>query len=369
MDQGPYKPLQLTDVSLSAWNIRNISVPDDVYPSTIQMEARIFDTGRLRMEGTANFLQEPHLGIKANVDVADMELGYFAPITNRFNILVRKGTLSAKGALEYAPSITDVSLNSLDIKGADVDYRHIAEAAATEQQRIRRLADTAKNLSNEPAIRIRVEAFTLKESRFGYTNQTTTPGYRLFIDHLDMTVKNFSNQFVEGPATLDLKGKFMGTGATRVTGTFRSDTKSPDFAVNVAIENTQMPAMSDLFRTYGDFDIQSGLFSFYSELTIKNNRVEGYVKPLFKEMKVYDRRSVEQKGLFHKVYVGLVSGLAKLLENEPRKEVATKTSISGPLQGPRISTLQAIVNLVRNAFITSILPGFEREVNQPGKKK
>lgn len=76
-------------------------------------------------------------------------------------------------------------------------------------------------------------------------NRTSSPNYRLFIDYLEVTLKHFSNQFVEGPAMLDLKGKFMGTGDTRVTGTFRPKTKSADFTVKAAIENTQMAAMSD----------------------------------------------------------------------------------------------------------------------------
>jgi hypothetical protein len=164
---------------------------------------------------------------------------------------------------------------------------------------------------------------------------------------------------------LDLKGKFMGTGDTVVTGTFRPYTEDPDFNLNIAIENTQMPAMSDLFRSFGNFDIREGLFSFYSELEIKGDKVSGYVKPLFKNMKVYDRRDRERKGLFHRLYVGLVGGIAKLLENRQRGEVATKTDISGSLASPKTSTLQIIFNLIRNAFIKSILPGFESEVTNP----
>jgi hypothetical protein len=177
-----------------------------------------------------------------------------------------------------------------------------------------------------------------------------------------MTLKKFSNQFVEGPATLDMKGRFMGTGDTHVFGTFRPETKSPDFNVNVAIKDTDRRAMSDLFRAYGNLDIQAGSFSFYSELKIKDDRVNGYVKPLFKDMKVYDRRSYQEKSLFHKLYVGLVGTLSKLLENRTRKEVATKTNISEPLETPGTNTWAVIVNLIRNAFIQAILAGFEREV-------
>ena len=159
----------------------------------------------------------------------------------------------------------------------------------------------------------------------------------------------------------------MGTGNTKVTGTFRPETKNPDFNVNVAIENTQMPAMSDLFRAYGNFDIKSGLFSFYSELSIKDNKVNGYIKPIFKDMKVYDRRSRQEKSLSHTLYVWMVGGISKLLENRTRNEVATKATVSGTLESPGTSTWEIFINLLRNAFIKSIIPGFEKKLSQPKK--
>jgi hypothetical protein len=365
VDEAPYKPLHMSRVIIEASNIRNIRSPENAYPSTIHLEATIFDKGRVTLDGRANFLQQPHFGVKADVDVAEMDLSYFAPITNRGNISLRKGTLSTKGTLEYAPRVTDVNLKNLDIKGADVNYLHLPQTVASEQQRVQEATHTAGELSNEPTAKVRADVVTIRESSFGYVNRTTNPHYRLFIDHLEATLKHFSNQFAEGPAMLELKGKFMSTGDTRVTGTFRPETKDADFTVNVAIENTQMPAMSDLFRAYGNFDIKAGLFSFYAELTVKNNTMNGHVKPLFKDMQVYDRRTAPEKGIFHKLYIGMAGGIAKLLENRSRKEVATKATISGSFDNPNTSTMQVILNLIRNAFISSILPGFEKEVSQP----
>jgi len=84
-------------------------------------------------------------------------------------------------------------------------------------------------------------------------------------------------------------------------------------------------------------------------------------------MKVYDRRSESEKRFFHKIYIGLVGGVAKLLENRPRSEVATRTEISGPVESPKASTWQTVINLIKNAFIKSILPGFEREATRNKK--
>ncbi|HEV8620809.1 MAG TPA: hypothetical protein VGQ79_07270, partial [Nitrospiraceae bacterium] len=109
--------------------------------------------------------------------------------------------------------------------------------------------------------------------------------------------------------------------------------------------------------------VTAGLFSLYSELSVKNGRVEGYIKPLFRDLKVYDARQDKEKSLFHKLYEGLVGGVARLLENKPREEVATRTDVSGALENPQTSTWQTVVNLVKNAFFKAFLPGFEKEVS------
>jgi hypothetical protein len=154
----------------------------------------------------------------------------------------------------------------------------------------------------------------------------------------------------------------MGSGATIADATFRPEKSGPDFDLAVKIENTDMRAMNDVLRAYGKFDVVSGLFSFYSELSVKNQRIEGYVKPLFRDLKAYDKRQDEEKSAFRKLYEKLVGGVSKLLENRPRDEVATKTEVVGRVDDPKTSTLQVIVNLIQNAFFRAILPGFDEEL-------
>jgi hypothetical protein len=212
---------------------------------------------------------------------------------------------------------------------------------------------------------IRIEHGQIKDSEFGFVNTAAKPPYRVFLTRGALHLDHISNHLIEGSGSITLTGAFMGTGDTVISGTFRPETKSPDFDLNIKIERTQLRAMNDLLRAYGNFDVTAGLFSLFSELKVKNDRVEGYIKPLFKDMKVYDARQDREKSLFRKLYEGLVGGVAKLLENRPREEVATRTDLSGAVENPEASTWQVIVNLVRNAFFQAILPGFEKEIRSP----
>jgi hypothetical protein len=118
--------------------------------------------------------------------------------------------------------------------------------------------------------------------------------------------------------------------------------------------------MNDLFRAYGNFDVDEGRFSLYSEVHVHDREIKGYVKPFFADLDVYDSSQDQEKGVAQRAYEGIVGGVAGLLENRARDEVATRTDISGRIDDPRTSTLDVIVNLVRNAFFQAILPGFER---------
>jgi hypothetical protein len=65
--------------------------------------------------------------------------------------------------------------------------------------------------------------------------------------------------------------------------------------------------------------------------------------------------------------VWLVRGASKLLENRAGNEVATRATVSGTLESPGMSAWEIFVNLIRNAFIKSIIPGFEKKLSQPEK--
>jgi hypothetical protein len=55
-----------------------------------------------------------------------------------------------------------------------------------------------------------------------------------------------------------------------------------------------------------------------------------------------------------------------MLKNGKTQKVATQVSLAGNLNNPDVSTWEAFVEVVRNAFIQSILPGFDRQVNPQG---
>jgi hypothetical protein len=314
------------------------------------------------LDGRADFLAEPHLGMRAVVALERIALDYIKPIAARYNLLINQGTLSANGEVEYAPWFKMAHLREVRLDGLHADFVHTARTAPTEQVVRKKVGKAAEEAANEPGLLLRVDRAYASGANVGYVNKAASPSYRVFIADGELAMENLSNHFTEGTAVAVLHGKFMGSGATVVRATFRPETSGPDFDIDVRIDDTQLRAMNDLLRAYGRFDVMGGWFSFYSQLRIKDRQIAGYVKPLFRDMDVYDENQDRAKSPFRKLYERMVGGVAKLLENTSRDEVATKTTVSGRLDKPQTSAAETSVRLIQNAFFQAILPGFDREL-------
>src|SRR5690606_27368453 len=135
----------------------------------------------------------------------------------------------------------------------------------------------------------------------------------------------------------------------------------PDFDLAIEIHAAQLPDMNDLLESYGNFQVRRGTFSFFSEITIEEGHIIGYMRPLSGDVDVAVVHD-EEDGFTDWIYDTAVGAASAILENMPRDEVATDVDLAGPLNDPEMSTWKIIRGLLRNAFFEAILPGFESEV-------
>lgn len=377
IDADPKRPLHLANLDVRASNIRNIRSRDRTYPSPVHVSAVVFEKGRFSADGHADFMAEPYAGVHVAYRAEGIPLEALGPAAGRANLHLEGGVLSSEGKVEWGPRIRNAQVASVVISGlrADLVQRSAAQERETKEK-ARELKEAGKEVANQPKLVLDLETLRLVDSQLGLVNRTREPGYRVFVDVEELKVTNLTNRQERGVAHATLRGRFLGSGATKASMDFQPVGKQADMALKLAIENTDMRRMNDLLRSYGKFDVTEGRFSFFLELAIKDGRVDGYVKPLFRDMKVYDSRQDEEKSTFRKLYEKIVGGIADLLENRPRDEVATQARVSGRVGSAEMSTWQVVVRLVENAFFRAILPGFDDEVERlgpaarkkPGKK-
>lgn len=362
-DRGPFKPLRVRDLELEASNIRNVHSEERVYPSPLRLTARVFEGGSVSATGWADFLAEPHAAFMTDIKLDGIELDYFKPIINRYNVAVDKGTLSAYGEIEIAPRYKAATLWNATVEGVRVDYVHTPKMAGVGKE-LAREATKAAERAQDPGLMLRIDRLEIVRSTFGFVNKTANPSYRVFVNDTSMTLTNLSSLPSGETAQATLTGKFMGNGPASASFKLRPTRPGPDFDLAVQIEETDLETMNDLLRAHGNFDVTGGRFSLYTEIAVQDRQVSGYVKPLFQDMTVYDASQDRDKNVLRKVYEGVVGGLSRVLQNRPRDEVATRVELSGRLDNPNASIVDTIVGLVQNAFFKAILPGFEAQLRR-----
>lgn len=360
IDQDPKKPLVLSHLNLKANNIRNIKQTGNIYPSTFHLDTAIFGTGHGSIEGAANFLAEPYPGIKGRVRLDKVPVDYFKPVIARSNMVINGGVLQAFGEAEYSPKVKTAHLKNLTIQGMEIDYIHAKSTARAEKKRAIVVAKSARKLSRKPGLLLRADQVNLTGCTLGMVNKAAGTPYRVYLSDSDIRLSNFSNKFSQGPAHARLKGKFMGSGLATATAAFRPEHEGPDLDLFIKIQDAQLTALNDVLRSYGDFDVSAGVFSLVTEIHIKDDAISGYMKPFFKDMKVYDRRQDKGQGLPHQIYEMMIGGVSRILENRSQQEVATKVDIKGSVKDPETSNWQIVAQLLMNAFYKALVPSFEK---------
>jgi Domain of Unknown Function (DUF748) len=360
-DDGPFAPLPIRGINIEAANVRNIKAEEGTYPSRIRTEAQIFERGRLVIDGRADFLADPHPAVIADVTMEGIELDYFKPLTGRIaNVALKGGVLGAEGRIEYAPAVKVVDLGRAEITGLDVEYVNRTRGTSGEKAAVRKVQTTTAKVSEKPDIFLRIEQLDVTRSRLAFSNAAVEPPYRLFVSDLAMRVRNFTNQRTEGRGDIALTGKFLGTGPTTLKAQYQPAEPTPNLDLQAEILNADMKRMNEFWKAHAKFDVVAGELSLYTELQVRQGMLTGYVKPLLRNVDVYDPAQDRKKSVVRKAYEAVVGALSDVLENQPRDEIATRVDISGRIDKPEVNPLETAGRLVQNAFFKAILPGFER---------
>ena len=368
VEAGATKPLHLSHLNLDSDNIRSLEAPNNLYPSWFRASMTIFDRGKMSLQGNANYLMKPFPGMETRYTLTDVPMDALTTASHHINVAISGGILSSDGFIEYSPKVTNVDIDNVSIDAINATYSHRPETERAEAKRINIAGNAVEKETNRRAVNIHIRELEIRRSRLAYDDQTSNPPFNLFIAGTDLKLMNLGNHRAQGFARLTLSGKFMGSGDTNITGTFLASGEGPEFITNISIENTDLTSLNPLLRAYGRFDVAQGRLTLYSQLGVKNGNISGYAKPMFSDLKVYDYQKDKSKGLIGQTKQILIGTAAHIFKNSETQKVATQVTISGSLKKADISTWEAFVEIVENAFIKTILPGFDREVHSAPAK-
>lgn len=144
--------------------------------------------------------------------------------------------------------------------------------------------------------------------------------------------------------------------------------RAPTFDMNARLTTLNLVKLNDFLKAYGNFDAEKGTISLYCEAAAKDKKVTGYVKPIIKDLKVSNWKE-DKANLPKLVWESLVDGVAWILNNKRKDQVATKATFTGNLDDPDFNIWGIIGQLLHNAFIQALYPSLENSVNMSTVEK
>jgi hypothetical protein len=186
----------------------------------------------------------------------------------------------------------------------------------------------------------------------------------VYVSHLNVSIDNLSNVHDETKtlvATVQAAALVMDQAKLELKVVLDPFSYRPTFHLALRLLGLDVTKVNDLALTYGKFDFKRGWFDLVIEADAKEGQITGYIKPLFRDLKVFslseDSRDDNVLQFFWQALVGAAVGIFK---NQPRDQFGTLIPFTADVSGDKATDILAtITNLLRNAFVRAYLPRLE----------
>ena len=211
---------------------------------------------------------------------------------------------------------------------------------------------------------LKVNRFEVNHGSIHYVDAGATPKVDISIEQayiLAQNLKNVEDNKTELPSPVTATGNVYG-GTLSLNMKMDALAQKTRFDLNAEIKNANLVLLNDFLKAYGGFDVNKGTLGLYTEFAAKNGKYKGYVKPVIKDLDVVGPEDRKDK-FFQKIWENIVGGAGKILENPKKDQIATKVPIEGNLAGSDTDILEAIWELLRNAFVQALMPSIDNQIN------
>jgi uncharacterized protein YhdP len=135
-----------------------------------------------------------------------------------------------------------------------------------------------------------------------------------------------------------------------------------NFELQLKLTDVELVRLNEFLQAYGNLDAESGEGDFLLELDALDGQLTGYAKPLFGNVSIFSwEQDVEQQGdnPLRVLWEAFWGGVEDLFKNQSSDLIATRVEIRGEIGDVETSTWEAIVGILKNAFIEAYKPQFE----------
>jgi len=227
-------------------------------------------------------------------------------------------------------------------------------------------------LQLEKLMPVQIDEIRVIDGELVFRNFVSEPPVDLRATQVNGSVRNLTNvEDANGQrvAVFDAKAQMLGEAPAEAHAEFDPFNESRDFSLRLRILDFDVVKANDFAKAYTKLDFASGHGEFVTELDAKDGRLRGYAKPLFKNLEVFSwKQDVEQQkdNPLRLAWEATSDLVTKLFKNHREDQFATRIEISGEIGATQTHPIDAILAILKNAFVEAYKPNFE---NLDEKKK
>lgn len=219
---------------------------------------------------------------------------------------------------------------------------------------------------------ITINLFQIKNGQINYIDDYSEPKVDVYLKNMDFTIEDIRNTTEKSkplPSPYKLTAESIGAGKLTATGKANLLKQIPNFDLDFKFEEADLTAMNDFSKAYGWFDFEKGNISLFAEMALVDSALDGYFKPVLDDVTVLKwSEEGEEDGFFQKLYEGVVGGATEVLENQRKDQSATRVTIQGSVSNTDVGVVNAIIELLKNAFIQPLKKDLEGRIGVKGGK-
>ncbi|HEY1588753.1 MAG TPA: DUF748 domain-containing protein, partial [Rhodanobacter sp.] len=213
---------------------------------------------------------------------------------------------------------------------------------------------------------MRLDEINVSNGTVTFQSFVSNPRVDLKMTDVNGTVTNLTNiqrRHGNRVAELHATAKILGDAPFETQASFDPLSHFGDFSYELHASNIQLVKVNDLARAYAGLDFAGGSGDFTMELEASNGQLSGYAKPIFHGLKIFSWKQdvvQDKKGPIKLAYEALAQGVVSLFENHANDQFATRVPISGRIDDKQLDASQAILGVLRNAFIKAYTPQLKK---------
>ena len=211
---------------------------------------------------------------------------------------------------------------------------------------------------------LKINRFEINNGDIHYVDNTANPKVDVSLQQayvLAQNLKNVNDDKVALPSPVTARANVYG-GTLTLNMKMNALAEKSTFDLNAEIKGANLVSLNDFFKAYGNFDVNKGTLGLYTEFASKQGKYKGYVKPIIKDLDVVGPED-RKDAFLQKIWESIVGGVATILKNPKKEQVATKVPIEGEFGKSTTDTPEAVWELLRNAFIQALMPSIDDQIS------